>query len=250
MNYTSGLNGADADLAHEPGRGTRWMLCLRWKYRGCRRRKGVSADPMMRKNQGFSMPELMIVIGIMLIISAMALPTLQNFQGSYRVHSDSGALVSYLSVVRVRAASQYTPYRLDVNPTANTYVMEQLTQTTYNPFGTPGSTTYSAVSPNPVYEGGTQYFDQGNTIYNCRPSGITVFPTPVTADPTSCTGVLYFYFDTRGMPTDQTGSALDSKGGVAIYIKGQNGMVDAVTAAGTSMTLMNDMPRVRGPKGW
>jgi len=212
------------------------------------RPKDVNARVIMGKNQGFSMPEIMIVIGIMFIVTAMALPSVLNFQRSYRVHSDSGALASYFSAVRVRAASQYTPYRLDVDPTANSYVMEQLTQTTYNPFGTPGSVTYSAQSP-AVYESGTQYFNTGNTISSCRPSGITVFPTPVTADPTSCTGVLYIYFKTRGMPTDQTGSALDSKGGVAIYIKGQNGMVDAVTAAGTSMTLMNDMPRVRGPKG-
>jgi prepilin-type N-terminal cleavage/methylation domain-containing protein len=183
----------------------------------------------MRKNQGFSMAELMIVIGIMLILVAVALPTLSNFQGSYRLHSDSGALASYLSVVRMRAASQYTPYRLDVDPTANTYVLEQLTQTSYNPFGIPGPTNYSVQSP-AVYESGTQYLDPGNTVYKCRPSGITVFPPPVTANPSTCSGPFYFYFNTQGLPVDNTGSALAS-GGVGIYIKAKSGLLDAVTVS-------------------
>jgi len=180
-------------------------------------------------NRGLSLIEVMLVAALGMVITAMALPALLNFQRSYRVHSDSGALASYLSTVRVRAASQYYPYRLDVDPTADTYVMEQLAQTTYNPFNAPSSTTYAAQSP-AVYEGGTQYFDQGITISNCRPTGITPFPPPVTADPSTCTGEFYFYFNTRGLPVDNTGSALAS-GGVAIYIEGQNGLVDAVTVS-------------------
>jgi Tfp pilus assembly protein FimT len=176
-----------------------------------------------------SLIEIILVAAIGLVITAMALPSLLNLQRSYRIHTDSGALASYLSAVRVRAASQYTPYRLDVDPTANTYVMEQLAQTSYNPFGAPGSTTYAAQSP-AVFESGTQYFDKGNTIYNCRPSGITAFPSPVTADPSTCTGTFYFYFNTRGLPADNTGSPLAS-GGVAIYIQGESGLLDAVSVS-------------------
>ena len=182
-----------------------------------------------RSALGMSLLEVMLVAAIGMVVTAMALPSLLNFQRSYRVHSDSGALASYISTVRVRAASQYTPYSLNADPTACTYVMEQLTQTTYNPFGTPSSVTYLSQSP-AVYESGTQYFDQGNTIYNCRPTGITVYPPPVTLDPGTCTGAFKFYFNTRGTPVDNTGSALAS-GGLAIYVKGQSGLVDAISVS-------------------
>jgi len=201
----------------------------RWQTGDNNLRKEGALTVKRRATAGFSLIEVMLVAAIGMVITAMALPSLMNFQRAYRVHSDSGALSSYMSAVRVRAASQYTPYRLDVDPAANTYVMEQLTQTSYDPFSTPGSVAYSAQSP-PVYESGTQYFENGNTIYNCRPTGIIAFPSPVKADPSICTGAFYFYFNTRGLPVDNTASALAS-GGLAIYIKGQSGMVDAVTVS-------------------
>ena len=189
-----------------------------------------------------SLLEVMLVAAVGMVVTAMALPSLLNFQRSYRVHSDSGALAAYMSAVRVRAASQYTPYSLNVDPTASTYVMEQLTQTTYNPFGTPGSVTYASQSP-AVYESGTQYFDQELRIYNCRPTGIATYPPPVTADPGTCTGTFKFYFNTRGLPVDNTGSSLSSTGGVAVYIQGQSGLIDAITvSAGGAIQSWNYSP--------
>ena len=184
---------------------------------------------LSQDDRGMSLLEVLLVAAIGMIVTAFALPSLLNFQRSYRVHADSEALSTYMSAVRVRAASQYTPYRLIVNPSVNTYIIEQLTQTTYDPFSSPGSVTYSSQST-PVYESGTQYFDKGNTINNCRPTGITAFPAPVTADPGTCSGTFYFYFNTTGLPVDNTGSALGS-GGLAIYITGQSGLVDAVTVS-------------------
>ena len=195
----------------------------------------------IRHDRGMSLIEVMLVAAVGMVITAMALPSLMNFQRAYRVHSDSGALAAYLSMVRVRAASQYTPYSLNVDPTASTYVMEQLTQTTYNPFGTPGSVTYVSQSP-AVFESGTQYFDQGNTISNCRPTGITAYPPPVTADPGTCTGAFKFYFNTRGIPVDSAGSTLPS-GGLAIYVKGQSGLLDAVSvSSGGAIQSLNYSP--------
>jgi Tfp pilus assembly protein FimT len=211
----------------EPNRSGFSLLELLIASRGPSQR--VLSAAQIRHDRGMSLIEVMLVAAIGMVITAMALPSLMNLQRAYRVHSDSGALQAYMSGARVRAASQYRPYSLNVDPAAGTYIMEQLTQTSYNPFGTPSSVTYSSQSP-AVYESGTQYFDHGNTVYNCRPSGITAFPSPVTADPGTCTGAFYFYFNTRGLPVDNTGSALAS-GGVAIYIQGQSGLLDAVTVS-------------------
>ena len=72
----------------------------------------------------------------------------------------------------MRAASQNPPYALDVN--GSTYDIEQLTPLTYNPLAMPTSTSYTSQSPAAVYHFGTQYLAPGDTITDCRPSGISV----------------------------------------------------------------------------
>ena len=131
----------------------------------------------------------------------------------------------------MRAASQYLPYRLDLDPTAQTYEVEQLASTQYNPVPTsaPSSSAYSAQSP-AVYEYGLQYLSTGSSFANCRPSGITAYPGPITADPSSCSGTFQIYFNSRGTPVDSSGNAL-SNGGLAIYVTGSNALTDAVTVS-------------------
>ena len=140
----------------------------------------------------------------------------------------------------MRAASQAAPYALDVN--GSTYVIEQLTPLTYNPLATPTSTTYTSQNP-AVYDFGTQYLAPEDTITNCLPSGVSVYPIPVTANPGTCGTPFQIYFNTRGLPVDSSGNALAS-GGAAIYMTNTNGMVDAVTvSSGGAVQVWNWVPR-------
>jgi Tfp pilus assembly protein FimT len=173
----------------------------------------------------------MLVLAVAVIIIAVAVPQARKSLQNYRLHADTTAVVSYLNLTRMRAASQYAPYRLDVDPTASTYVVEQLASTQYNPIptSTPSSGPYSAQSP-AKYEYGTQYLSQGNSFANCRPTGITAYPGPVAADASTCTGTFQMYFNTRGTPVDGSGNSL-ANGGLAIYLAGANGMTDAISVS-------------------
>ena len=176
---------------------------------------------------GFSTLELIVVVAAMGIIAACALPQALNSLNNYRLHSDASEISGYLNVERMRASSQNAPYALDVN--SSNYAIEQLTPLAYNPLATPTSTTYTSQSP-AVYDFGTQYFAPGDTVTNCLVSGISVYPTPVSANPSTCGPPFQVYFNTRGLPVDNTGKGLAS-GGVAIYLTNTNGMVDAVTVS-------------------
>jgi len=124
----------------------------------------------------------------------------------------------------------------------STYMIERLTGLTYDPLATPTSTSYTSQSP-ALYEFGTQYLAPGDTITNCRPSGVSVYPSPVTANPGTCGTPFQIYFNTRGLPVDGSGNALTS-GGMAIYLTNTNGIVDAVTvSSGGAVQVWNWVPR-------
>ncbi len=185
------------------------------------------------------MLEVAVVLLILGILAAFTLPSAINSVKNYRLHSDASAIASSLNVVRMRAAREYTPHALDVDPsvTPPTYVIEELLSLQYDPLQTPPvSGTYASRLP-PVYEQGTQYALQGTSYSICRPAGITSFPGTVTDDPDSCTGSAKFCFNTRGLPVlctttggNPPGSPLIN-GGAALYVMNQSGLVDAVTIA-------------------
>jgi prepilin-type N-terminal cleavage/methylation domain-containing protein len=190
---------------------------------------------MAKKQPGFTMVELIITVAIIGVIAAFALPSALSSIQNYRVHSDASATASFLNITRMRAASQYTPYALDFDPTQTppTYVIEKLTAVVYNPLA-PAAVTYVSRSPQ-VFEIGTQYATQGDTFTPCLPSGVGgVYPGPITANPATCTGTFQFCFNTRGMPVQCAGSSPGTpltNGGEAVYIQNPSGITDAVILA-------------------
>jgi prepilin-type N-terminal cleavage/methylation domain-containing protein len=189
---------------------------------------------MRKRSLGFSMIEIMVVLLIMGIIIAIALPMANNALKGYKLHADATSISSYLNVVRMKAASQYKPYRLIVNTGAGTYTMEKLcgdTPTSGADSDANCTGPYQEFTA-PVYEGGTQYVSQGNTFSSCRPSFIsgTLYPGTITADLSPCPDPLYIYFNTRGSPVNSTGGVIGN-GGVVLYIYNQNNLTDAITVA-------------------
>lgn len=203
------------------------------------------------RSAGFSMVEILVVLLIMGIITAIALPQGINAIKGYKLHSDATALSSYLNIVRMKSASQYAPYRLVVNTTTPaSYVMERLCGITPNtapgdlsmnpPFdanctGGPGVNANYQPFSTPQLEGGTQYIAQGNTFWTCPPPNITagVYPGTIAANLAACptaTNPFYVYFNTRGSPVDNNGSPL-TNGGAVLYLQGQNKLVDAVVVS-------------------
>jgi len=170
------------------------------------------------------MTELLVVILIMGVTAAMSFPAALSALQGYRLHSEASGIAGYLNLAQMHAASQYAPHRVLINVTAGTYMLEKLCG--MDPACTGAYQSYAT----PQYEDGPQYIQQGNTFSTCRPTGISVWPQPITADPTGCPNPFYIYFNTRGTPVDSSGNPLGN-GGAALYITGQNGLVDAVTAS-------------------
>ncbi len=79
---------------------------------------------------GFSTVELFIVIGIMLIITAIGLPSLTKTQAVYRVSDDARSIAESLTLAKMRAGANLTPERLSLNTGNNTYQLEQYNKTT------------------------------------------------------------------------------------------------------------------------
>jgi prepilin-type N-terminal cleavage/methylation domain-containing protein len=199
---------------------------------------------MSRRSAGFSLIEALVVMLIVAIVTAIALPSATNSLKGYHLHSDATSIASYLNVVRMKSASQYAPYRLVVDTNNGSYVMERLCGNT--PSAAPGDP-----SRNPAFdancagvnanyqpfataqtEGGTQYVSTGDTFSACRPANIAAasYPGTIAGDPGSCASPVSIYFNTRGSPVDNTGAPLGN-GGAVVYIQNQNKLTDGITVS-------------------
>ncbi len=162
-----------------------------------------------REDHGFSLLELLVVIIILAIVAAFAIPTALNSLRAYRLHSDAAAVASQMNVTRFRATSQYTPYRLALDIANGTFTIERL------------NTSYSS----PTMELGSVNLSRGNSFITTNPGGST-YPGTVTGGAAATN----FYFNTRGMPVDSSGSPV-ANGGALIYLTNSAGLTDAVVVS-------------------
>jgi prepilin-type N-terminal cleavage/methylation domain-containing protein len=163
---------------------------------------------MPKKNTGFSMLELLIVIAIIGIIAAFALPSAINFVKAYKLHADASAIGSQLNVTRFRATSQYTPYRLHVSTSAGLFRMDRL------------STDYTSSSYTEISLG----LSQGDSFLTSCP----VSAKPGTLDSSFTGASTDIYFNTRGLPVDSSKTPTNNN---VIYLKNQNNLYDAITVS-------------------
>jgi prepilin-type N-terminal cleavage/methylation domain-containing protein len=81
--------------------------------------------------KGFTLPELLVSLVIIAILSAVAAPGLSAMIENYRVKATARQLASDLQLARMKAVTQNTPYEIIVD-TANTrykLALNSLTQT-------------------------------------------------------------------------------------------------------------------------
>ncbi len=84
---------------------------------GAIRRKRLSRHPM----RGFSLLELMVVLSIMVVVMAMALPIVQSSMANYQLQSAVSSVTGVIQSTRYRAISQGYPFQLVFSHAAGTY---------------------------------------------------------------------------------------------------------------------------------
>lgn len=162
------------------------------------------------------MLELLIVIAIMGVIAAFALPNAINFVKSYRLHADASAIASQLNLARFRATSQYTPYRLRIDVANRLFCRERL------------SSSYSSPYTEEAYP-----LQVGNTFLSADPATAR----PGTLDSSFSGASTSIYFNTRGLPVDSTGTPTNSN---VFYLQNNGNLNDAVTVSlGGRITIWN-----------
>jgi Tfp pilus assembly protein FimT len=183
------------------------------------------------RNHGFTMIELMLVVTGIIILSAIAIPSVTGLARSFRIAGDTRDIAAQLNVARIRAAANFTHARVYIDLTRNTFQLE-----VWNKAGgcwvadsDPTNTclTYTSSAPS----GTVINLSQGDTFgygsIATGPTGVAPAEAPActvgvagpspgaTNSNTAC-----IEYASRTYPVDSTNKIVASD---AIYIKGAEG---------------------------
>src|SRR4051812_8969919 len=96
----------------------------------CAKRISVALTTRMTTQRGFSLMEIMIVVGLTGVIAAIAVPMVGNNLAYYRLSGDARSNANATGLGKMRAASVFGHERLYVDRTARSYRLETWDKTT------------------------------------------------------------------------------------------------------------------------
>lgn len=161
----------------------------------------------LRTARGLSITEILVVVALTGVISAMAAPMTRNTLADFRLRGDARSINNAMSLTKMRAASDFTNARLFLDLSAKTFRIETWDKTTLA-WTTEGGITslsgtdtfgYSVVSTPPPNTQATIA-----QAAQCRNAAGAVIGN------TACV-----LFNSRGIPVDNTGAPT---GAGAVYV--------------------------------
>jgi prepilin-type N-terminal cleavage/methylation domain-containing protein len=78
----------------------------------------------IRSASGFTLIEVLVVVALVGIVSAMALPSTTSMMRGYRLKGDAQAVNNLVSLAKMRAASQFSRSRVYVDLAANSFSLQ------------------------------------------------------------------------------------------------------------------------------
>ncbi len=157
--------------------------------------------------QGFSVLELLVVVALLGIVAAIALPMAQPALNSYEIGGQAHAVAYDVSLAKMQAASGFTQARLYVNLANNSYHIESWNQ------ATSAWTTQGGVTTLPSGMGfgyGSLATPPPNTQGTIGQASACLDASNAVIANTSCV-----LFNSRGTPIDATGTPIATD---AIYL--------------------------------
>jgi prepilin-type N-terminal cleavage/methylation domain-containing protein len=135
---------------------------------------------------GFSLIELMVILALAAILSAIAIPTLSSAMRDMQLASDARSISSALNVARVKATTLMTPYRIQFDLDENKWSLQKY-----------DSSANSFVVELDVNRLSTGIVSSGISFGKNEGTG------EVSGYPSSSSS--YITFNTRGIPVDDSG---------------------------------------------
>ncbi len=160
---------------------------------------------VLKNSQGFSVTELLIIVGMLGIMASLSIPMLTSSMKDLQLLSDARSIASSLSYAKLSAASQMTRYRFSADLDSNQWSIEKRN---------PSSGTFEIQGPsNALGNGVADSHIEFKATSSPAPTG---FPT------TSATTVT---FNSRGIPTEGARaiylSNLDANYAVTVSLSGK-----------------------------
>ncbi|HEX3704151.1 MAG TPA: type II secretion system protein [Vicinamibacterales bacterium] len=172
----------------------------------------------LRTARGYTLIEIMIVVGLIGVVSAIAAPMMANALGYLRLSGDARNTSNAIALTKMRAASVFGRVRLYVDLSGKSFHVETFDHTTaiccWN-VDVSGGTTY--LSQNVTFGYGVVGTPPPNTQAAIGQPAVCKSNTNTDVGNTACV-----IFNSRGVPVDATGSpgvvtALYVTDGTAVY---------------------------------